>query len=70
LSVPGIKATVFNCLLNHRNLGLVQFEVDDLPRFHFPAGEFLLHFRLELMRVITRAAMKQPCSLVIVDEPE
>ena len=32
-----------NCLLDHRNLGLVQLEVDNLRWFRFPPSQFLLH---------------------------
>jgi hypothetical protein len=49
LSVPGIRAAVSRRLLDHRNLALIDFELNDLMRFHLPTGQILLHLSLELL---------------------
>ena len=37
------QSCCLDCLFDDRNLALVQFEVDNLPRFRFPPRQFRLH---------------------------
>ena len=46
---PQHQSRCFDRLLDHWNLGLIQLEVDNFPRFRFPPRQFPFHFSLELI---------------------
>ena len=67
--MPSIKRRRLDRLLEHRNLALVELEIDNLPGFRFLARQFLLHFPLELI-FRQRARLVQPgCTIELLPIP-
>jgi hypothetical protein len=50
-------------------LARVQFEIDNLPRFGFPPGQFLLNFLLEVHLRHLAGVVQAGCTIEVLSVP-